>query len=197
MLPPAFDNLIKSLSRLPGIGRKTARRLAFFLIDSPELGKDIASGLIDLPLVNNCRICGFYCSVDSVCSICSNPSRNSEILCIVTKPQDMMAIESSGSFKGRYHILFGNISPLDGITPEDIKLEELEKKIAEDNIQELILALDSTVDGETTSQYIFELFKDSVKISRIAAGIPFGGELEYTDKITITRALSRRTSLDD
>ncbi|MBN2723842.1 MAG: recombination protein RecR [Deltaproteobacteria bacterium] len=195
MILAPLDQLVDALSALPGIGKKTARRLAFFLVDSDT---EISGKIVDAinqcnNLLGKCPQCGLYSIKNQNCSICSSENRNRNIICVVSRPQDVIAIESSHGFNGVYHILGGNIAPLDGIGPEDLTIDRLLDRISSDNVNELIFALDNTVDGETTSHYLAAVVPQNVTISRIAAGIPFGGELEYTDGVTISRALEFRT----
>jgi recombination protein RecR len=198
MLLKPIEDLIKSFSSLPGIGRKTAKRLAFFLLEnSDQIGTNICSAIIETQtIVGICSKCGFYSLNGENCSICSNSNRV-KTLCIISKSQDLIAIENSNHFNGYYHILNGNISPLDGIGPSDLRISQLLERLEVEDISEIILALDSTVEGETTSQYLARIIDPKFKITRISAGIPFGGELEYTDGITIGRALTLRREFKD
>lgn len=194
MLLEPLERLIEALTLLPGVGKKTAGRLAFFLLESPKSkGETLAQAITSvLSEVTRCPQCGFYMEREAPCGICEDPRRDQGTMCIVSKAQDLLAIEASHSFFGQYHILGGTIAPLDGVSPGDLRIEELFSRINEGSYTEAILALDATVDGETTSQYLLAHLPDSLKVTRIAAGIPFGAELEYTDKVTLSRALSMR-----
>ncbi|MBU0994743.1 MAG: recombination mediator RecR [Proteobacteria bacterium] len=192
--PPSFKNLVQHLSKLPGIGRKTAERLAMHILQIPkkeaiELSRSI------LEIKEKARLCTrcFSLSDTEVCAICSNPSRQADMLCVVENSADMMAIEKSGAYKGLYHILQGVLSPMDGIGPDDIKLPELFKRIREGEIKEVILATGTNVEGESTSAYIAgKIASHTLKITRIASGVPIGGELKYIDQVTLKRAMETR-----
>ncbi len=194
-LPP-LDRVVGVLARLPGIGRKTATRLAFHLLEHEHLTQELADALGSLhDSVGFCE-CGNYAPKGERCAVCSDGSRDSSQVCIVSKVQDLLAIERSGVYRGVYWVLGGLVSPLDGIGPDDLRIAELMDRVDEGSIQEVILALDATVDGDTTSGYVAGLLRDKgVRVSRIAAGIPFGGELEYADSFTIGQALNLRRDL--
>jgi recombination protein RecR len=194
MLLKPIDDLISSLSALPGIGKKTATRLAFYILESRnDISDNLVNSIISVSEnIDKCDSCGFFRQSNEECNICSGSNRNYETICVISKPQDLMAIENSHAYFGQYHILEGTISPLDGVNPSDLRIDSLIERIEHGSFKEIILALDSTVDGETTSHYISTILENKIKISRIAMGIPFGGELEYTDKITISRAISMR-----
>ncbi|MBN1634061.1 MAG: recombination protein RecR [Ignavibacteria bacterium] len=196
----SLDSLIEELSSLPQIGRKTARRLAMFIIKQPkEKVEKLSKSLIDVKeKIKFCRIC---CNIteDDICKICSSQKRNRNLICVVEDPQDVYAIEKTNEFKGLYHVLHGRISPLDGIGPEDIKIRELLGRFDENKfnrIEELILALNPTVEGETTILYLQKLLKPlDIKISRIARGLPVGSDLEFADEVTLAKAIEGRISL--
>ncbi|MBU1239182.1 recombination mediator RecR [Myxococcota bacterium] len=191
----SIERLILAFSTLPGIGKKSARRLTFFLLDhDPSLGKNLSEALLGVyESIDHCPQCGFYKTREEPCSLCSDLHRDTASLCVVSKIQDCIAIESSNAFLGQYHILGGTISPLDGVSPKDLRIDALFQRIADGSFTEIVLALDATVDGETTAQYLYSHLDGSdLRITRIAAGIPFGTELEYTDRITISRALNMR-----
>lgn len=191
-----LEELVEAFSTLPGIGKKTARRLALFVIESDsEVGSRLAKAITEaVSHIGRCPICGLYAPNGEKCHICNDFNRDNTIICVVSRPQDVLAIENSHSFSGFYHILGGNISPLDGIGPQDLRISELLNRIGDGKVTELILALDNTVDGDTTAHYISSIISTDVKVSRLAAGLPFGGELEYTDGVTISRAFRFRTS---
>jgi recombination protein RecR len=192
--PSSILNLIKNLAKLPGVGEKTAERLAMHILRSPlKEAEQLSSSIIDVKeKVKICSLC-FALSETETCHICSNPSRNTSILCVVEQPADMVAIEKSGSFKGLYHILSGVLSPMNGVGPDDIKLRELLERIKEGKIEEVILATGTNVEGESTASYIAQcLGKYPVKITRIASGVPIGGDLKYVDQVTLRRAMETR-----
>jgi recombination protein RecR len=192
--PSSILNLIKNLAKLPGVGEKTAERLAMHILRSPlKEAEQLAAGIIDMrQKVRICSMC-FALSETETCHICSNPSRNTSMLCVVEQPADMVAIEKSGSFKGLYHILSGVLSPMNGVGPDDIKLRELLERIKEGKIEEVILATGTNVEGESTASYIAQcLEKYPVKVTRIASGVPIGGDLKYVDQVTLRRAMETR-----
>ena len=193
-----IEDLIKRLNRLPGIGSKTAQRLAYYIIglDETEV-RDLAEALISAK--NNtveCSICMNYADSDP-CEICSNKNRDDSIICVVESPNDVDAMERSLSFRGKYHVLHGVISPLKGKTPEDVTIKELIKRIEEGDIKEVIVATNPTVDGDATARYIKNILEDyDIIVSRIGYGLPVGGDLEYYDEITIQTAMENRRRLD-
>lgn len=190
---PPMARLITELSRLPGIGPKTAQRLAFYLLgqDKQDVQR-LADSLIEAKeKMSFCTICGHLTDVDP-CSICTDSSRNTSIICVVEEPSDVIALEKTREYKGRYHVLHGAISPLDGIGPEDLRIRELLARINND-IKEIILATDPNIEGETTALYLTKLLRPlNLKITRLARGIPVGGDLEYADEVTLIRALEGR-----
>lgn len=193
-----IEDLIKRLNRLPGIGSKTAQRLAYYIIglDETEV-RDLADALISAK--NNtveCSICMNYADSDP-CEICSNKNRDDSVICVVESPKDVDAMERSLSFRGKYHVLHGVISPLKGKTPEDVTIKELIKRIEEGDIKEVIVATNPTVDGDATARYIKNILEDyDIIVSRIGYGLPVGGDLEYYDEITIQTAMENRRRLD-
>ncbi|MFH1153367.1 MAG: recombination mediator RecR [Pseudomonadota bacterium] len=192
--PESILNLIRSLSTLPGIGRKTAERLALHILHAPQHeAMALANDIIDLRAkVRLCSVC-FALSDQETCSICRNPSRDNGILCVVESPSDMAAIEKSGAHSGRYHILGGALSPMDGIGPDEIRLMELFSRCESKTIKEVILATGTDVEGEATASYIADHLKRShVMVTRIASGIPMGGDLHYVDQVTMQRAMEGR-----
>ena len=189
-----IKNLIKSFTKLPGVGNKTAQRFAYHLLErNREAGMELAKSLeLAMTHVKNCKDCQTLTEND-ICSICADPDRDNSILCIVETPNDLNLIEESGIFKGKYFVLGGYLSPIDGITPEDLGLDILESKIKESQIIEIILATNATIEGEVTAHFIKNMTKGlSLNVTRIAHGIPIGGELEYADSNTIAHALSDR-----
>ena len=191
-----ISELISRLSRLPGIGTKTAQRLAFHIIEMPkEQVEKLAGSMIDAR--NNVQYCkNCYTLTDSeLCPICSNPARDHKTIMVVETPRDLAAYEKTGKFTGVYHVLHGAISPILGIGPDDIKLKELIQRLQGD-VSEIIIATNSSLEGETTAMYISKLIKNTgIKCTRIASGVPVGGDLEYIDEVTLLRALEGRTEL--
>jgi recombination protein RecR len=189
-----IKNLIKSFTKLPGVGNKTAQRFAYHLLErNRDAGMELAKSLeLAMTHVKNCKDCQTLTEND-ICSICADPGRDNSILCIVETPNDLNLIEESGIFKGKYFVLGGYLSPIDGITPEDLGLDILESKIKQNEIIEIILATNATIEGEVTAHFIKNMTKGlNLNVTRIAHGIPIGGELEYADSNTIAHALSDR-----
>jgi recombination protein RecR len=196
-LPPAMTRLVRELSRLPGIGEKTASRLAFNLLNRPRNEViALAEALLEMKeRVGLCAEC-LGLSDTSLCVICSDPAREHDVICVVEGPADLMAIERARSYNGVYHVLHGAIAPLDEIGPDDIKIKELLARLAPGTIRELIVATNATVEGETTALYLAKVLKTSeLKVTRLARGLPAGGDLEYSDAATLSSALSGRREL--
>ena len=192
--PSSILNVIKNLSRLPGIGEKTAERLAMHVLKAPRSdAEQLARSIIDLKdKIQLCSSC-FGLSDGDLCRICRNPARNTAICCVVEQPADMVAIEKSGAFGGVYHILGGCLAPMDGVGPDDIRIRELMSRISSGSISEVILATNTTVEGEATADYIFQCLKNqAVKVTRIASGVPIGGDLKFVDQVTLKRAMETR-----
>lgn len=190
-----LQQLMDALRVLPGVGPKTAQRMAFHLLEKDRPGAERLSKTLDeaLQRIARCRHCRTLTD-QPLCEICSHPARQAEQLCIVESPIDVLAIEESAVFRGYYFVLMGHISPLDGIGPEELGLDALEKRLDEGAIREIILATNPTVEGEVTAHYISEIARSrNISISRIAQGVPFGGELEYVDSQTLTHAFEGRT----
>jgi recombination protein RecR len=191
-----LETLIDELSRLPGIGRKTAQRLAMYIMKLPrEEVVGMAKALINVKdKVKNCSICSNFTEEDP-CFICSSPKRDRTTICVVEEPNDVIAIEKTNDFIGLYHVLGGALSPLDGIGPEDLKIKELLQRI-DDNTLEIILALNPNVEGEATTLYLSRLLKPvGIKLTRIARGIPIGSDLEFADEATLSRAIEGRVTI--
>ena len=192
-----LDQLVKTLSKLPGIGSKSARRVAHHLLKADgHWVQDLASQIEKLQeRIKYCDICGNY-TEESPCPICADSSREREIICVVEQPEDINTIELTGDFKGLYHVLGGVISPIDGMGPEALTIGRLLHRIKQGGVDELIIATNPTVEGETTALYIVNLLKDSgLKISQLASGLPAGGDLEYADRLTVSRSLKGRRTL--
>ncbi len=192
--PSSILSLIKNLSRLPGIGEKTAERLAMHILRSPRhVAEQLAGSIIELKdKIGFCSWC-FSMSDNELCKICSNPARNHALLCVVEQPADMVAIEKSGGFTGLYHILQGVLSPMNGIGPDEIRIKELIARVRQNSIREIVLATGTDVEGEATAAYLADCLAEfHVKITRIASGVPVGGDLKYVDQVTLKRAMEIR-----
>ena len=192
-----IDDLIEALTKLPGIGRKTASRLAFYILRSnPSEAQRLARAILDVKeKIRLCSIC-FNLTDEDPCRICQDERRTQEILCVVEGPNDLIAIENTGAFSGSYHVLHGTISPLEGVGPDDIKIRELMERIHRERVAEVILATNPTVEGGATALYLTDLIKPlGVKVTRIAYGIPMGGEIEYSDGMTLSKALEGRREI--
>lgn len=191
---PLLEQLIEALRCLPGVGPKTAQRMAFQLLErgrdnGRHLAKTLHNAMND---INHCKNCRTFSESD-LCKLCSSTQRDRALLCIIESPIDMVSVEQMGSYRGLYFVLMGHLSPLDGIGPDDLGMKELDALIAQREVKEVILATNPTVEGEATAHYISELLKPhSIKITRIAHGVPLGGELEYIDCGTLARAFSGR-----
>jgi len=188
-----LSKLIDSFAMFPGIGYKTARRLALFLLSLPDnIANEFAENILEAKSkIINCNVCHNFTD-QKVCKICSDESRDKSIICVVESPREIISIENTNEYFGQYHVLHGLISPMDGITPEDLKIKELLHRLDKE-INEVIVATNSTVEGEATAIYIAKILKPmEIKVSRIAHGIPVGGDLEFADSVTLTKALDGR-----
>ncbi len=195
--PASIQILIKNIARLPGIGEKTAERLALHLIrGSRQEAEQLANSILNIKdKVRFCSRC-FALSDGDMCGLCSDPARDASFLCVVEQPADMVAVEKSGAFRGMYHILSGALSPMNGIGPEDIRIRELIARVEKDQVKEVVLATSTNVEGEATASYIAQILeKYQIKVSRIASGVPMGGDLKYVDQVTLKRALETRHAL--
>ncbi len=195
--PEPVARLIDALQRLPGVGPKTAQRLTFFLLKRPaeEVG-ELADSLAQLKArILHCSVC-FNVTEEDPCRICRDPARDARSLCIVEEPNDLLALERTGEFRGRYHVLLGALSPLDGIGPEDLKVRELLARLDPGGVDEVILATNPSVEGEATAIYLAKLLRPlGVRVTRIARGLPVGGDLEYADEVTLSKALEGRREM--
>ena len=192
--PSSLLKLIKHLSRLPGIGEKTAERLAMHIIrSSRKEAESLAASILEIKgKIRLCERCGAL-SDREVCDICDNPHRDESQLCVVEQPADMVAVEKSGAFKGKYHILQGALSPMNGIGPDDIRIQELLHRIREGRVKEVVIATSTNVEGEATASYIADRLESyAVNVTRIASGVPMGGDLQYVDPVTLQRAMDTR-----
>ncbi len=197
MFAPPVQDLIDELAKLPGIGRKTAQRLAFHLlkIDAAAAKKLASSIVVMKDTVRFCPKC-FNFAAEDLCEYCSDPRRDDAIVCVVEEAPDIVSIEKTGEFRGRYHVLGGAISPIDGIGPDDLHLQGLLTRISSDGVREVIVATNPNVEGEATAMYLARLLVPvGVKVTRIASGLPVGGDLEYADEVTLGRALQGRREL--
>ena len=192
-----IDHLIDALTRLPGIGKKTASRLAFHILRSNSSeAQELARAILDVKeKIRLCSIC-FNLTDEDPCRICQDERRAGEILCVVEGPNDLIAIENTGGFNGRYHVLHGAISPLEGVGPDHLKMKELLERLRKEKISEVILANNPTVEGGATALYLVDLIKPlGIKVTRIAYGIPMGSEIEYSDGMTLSKALEGRREI--
>jgi recombination protein RecR len=200
-LPAPLQNLVNALARLPGIGPKTASRLTFHLLAAPEdLGRDLADAL--LALKTNIAFCGVCFNImmagREVCEICADPQRDGRIICVVEEPLDVLAIERTGVFQGKYHVLRGALSPIEGIGPDDLTIQELLGRVQAGGIDEVILATNPSMEGDATAMYLQRhLVAFNVRLTRLARGLPVGGDLEYADQGTLLRALQGRQNVLD
>ena len=197
MFSPLINDLILALRKLPGVGPKSAQRMAFQLLEQDrEAAVSIANAIqIAATNVKQCKMCRNLCEHE-ICGICANVKRDHSLLCVVESPGDVMALEQSSTFSGVYFVLHGKLSPLDGVGPKDIGLDKLEQRFVDEQITEIIIATNPTVEGEATSHYISEKAKQyNIKVSRIAHGVPIGGELEYIDGGTLAHAINSRREI--
>lgn len=194
---PSFARLVAELAKFPGIGTKTATRLAFFLLRQPDAeAAALATAIVDLK--RNTRFCSvcFHVTEQDPCSLCADPVRDAGLLCVVEEPQAVLAVERSRSFRGRYHVLHGALSPLDGIGPDDLKIAPLMERLASGEVREVLVATNFTVEGDATALYLARLIHPlGIRVTRLAYGIPMGSELEYVDEATVHRAVEGRREL--
>jgi recombination protein RecR len=195
---PLINQLISAFKYLPGVGNKTAQRMAFHILQrNKEGGRQLAQILAAaIAEVGNCSNCRTLCELE-ICGICNNPARDASLLCVVETPADIVSIEQTGSFRGKYFVLMGHLSPIDGIGPEQLGMQYLRSKLQQGTITEVILATSTTVEGETTAYYIAEMAKGlpNITATRLALGMPLGGELEHLDHSTLARALNQRSKV--
>ena len=192
--PLPLKRLMEHFAALPGIGRKSAARIAYFVLDMPqEQAADFAASILEAKKsIHNCKICQNLTDKE-VCDICASPERDGGVICVVESPRDVAAFERLQEYKGRYHVLHGLISPLDGVGPEQIRIKELLVRLRDTDVREVIMATNPTIEGEATAMYIAKLIKPlGVKVTRLAHGIPIGSEIEYTDDVTLARAFIER-----
>src|SRR4051794_19183312 len=198
MYEGAVQDLIDELGRLPGVGPKSAQRIAFHLLaaDPVDVRRLVAALTEVKDKVRFCAICGNV-SEEEQCRICRDPRRDLAVICVVEEPKDVVAIERTREFRGRYHVLGGAISPIEGVGPDDLRIRELMTRLADDNVTELIIATDPNLEGEATATYLARLVKPmGIRVTRLASGLPVGGDLEYADEVTLGRAFEGRRLLD-
>jgi recombination protein RecR len=196
-LPEPITSLIGALSRLPGIGPRSAERIALYLVQAQAGAvKQLAETIVNArERVRFCEICGAL-TEPSPCALCTDPRREASLVCVVERPVDILSLEKSGTFRGKYHVLGGNISPLNGVQPEDLRIAELENRLGQEPIQEVVIALGTDVEGDATSFYLAKrLAHPGLKITRIAHGLPAGSGLEFADELTLSRALEGRREM--
>ncbi|MDU4681193.1 MAG: recombination mediator RecR, partial [Cutibacterium avidum] len=199
IFPESLDNLIGEFQKLPTIGRKSAERLAMNIVDRDQADiKDFANALLEVKeKIHRCEICGNL-TEDDICDVCKDITREEDFICIVEDVKDLIAIEKSGAYHGKYHVLGGLISPSDGIGPDELNIDKLLNRIEKEGINEIILAISSTIEGETTSLFLTSLLNEkSIKVTKIAQGIPVGSNLEYFDQLTLERAIEDRREIRD
>ncbi len=196
MLSPSVDNLVAQLTRLPGIGSRTAQRLAFHLLSAQrDEALALASAIKEVKeRVRFCRDCGNL-TEDELCAICSDPRRDRTVVCVVEQPVDVVSLERTHEYRGLYHVLGGSLSPLDGVEPEHLRIDELLRRVAEGGITEVVLATNPNMTGEATAAYLADRLRDRATVTRLASGLPVGGDLEYADEVTLGRALAGRREI--
>jgi len=195
--PPALEQLVEALRCLPGVGPKSALRMAYYLLQRDRKGAGLLAKSLDqaLQVVSHCSLCNNFSEQD-ICPLCASPARDHTLLCIVEMPSDLMMLEQTQSYQGMYFVLMGRLSPLDGIGPRDIHLDKLLKRAQDGAVEEVILATNYTVEGEATAHYVSELLRArGIKVSRIARGLPMGGEIEHVDSGTLAQALLERRNV--
>ncbi len=196
MLSPAVENLVAQLTKLPGIGRRTAQRLAFHLLSArPEDALELARAIEDVKTrVRFCRECGNL-TEDELCDVCSDARRDRSLICVVEQPVDVVSLERTHEYRGLYHVLGGALSPLDGVEPSDLRIGGLLARIERGGVEEVVLATNPTMTGEATAAYLADRLREKVLVTRLASGLPVGGDLEYADEVTLGRALAGRREM--
>ena len=196
MLSPAVDNLVAQLTRLPGIGSRTGQRLAFHLLQvSKQEALALAEAIQDVKeRVHFCRECGNL-TEEEVCAICLDARRDHSMICVVEQPADLLSLERTAEYRGLYHVLGGSLSPLDGVEPENLRIDELLHRVDRNGVQEVVLATNPNMTGEATAAYLADRLRGRVKVTRLASGLPVGGDLEYADEVTLGRALTGRREM--
>jgi len=196
VLSPAVENLVVQLTKLPGIGRRTAQRLAFHLLSaSPDEALELSSAIEDVKRrVTFCRECGNLTEAE-LCEVCSDARRDRSVICVVEQPVDVVSLERTHEYRGLYHVLGGALSPIDGVEPSDLRIGGLLSRIDNGTVEEVVLATNPTMTGEATAAYIADRLRDRVRVTRLASGLPVGGDLEYADEVTLGRALAGRREM--
>ena len=196
VLSPSVDNLVAQLTRLPGIGSRTAQRLAFHLLSTQkDEALALASAIAEVKeRVRFCRECGNL-TEEELCGICLDPRRDRTVVCVVEQPVDVISLERTHEYRGLYHVLGGSLSPLDGVEPEHLRIDELLRRVAHGEIREVVLAMNPNMTGEATAAYLADRLRDRATVTRLASGLPVGGDLEYADEVTLGRALAGRREI--
>ena len=196
MLSPAVDNLVAQLTRLPGIGSRTAQRLAFHVLSTPkDEALALATAIEEVKeRVRFCRECGNL-TEEELCAICVDPRRDRTVVCVVEQPVDVISLERTHEYRGLYHVLGGSLSPLDGVEPEHLRIDELLQRVAQGEIREVVLATNPNMTGESTAAYLADRLRGRVRVTRLASGLPVGSDLEYADEVTLGRALAGRREI--
>jgi recombination protein RecR len=196
VLSPAVENLVAQLARLPGVGSRTAHRLAFHLLQRPkDEALALAQAIEDVKeRVRFCRECGNL-TEEELCAICADARRDRATICVVEQPVDVISLERTHEYRGLYHVLGGALSPLDGVEPEHLRIDELVRRVDRDGVQEVVLATNPTMTGEATAAFLADRLRNRVRVTRLASGLPVGGDLEYADEVTLGRALSGRREM--
>ena len=196
VLSPAVQNLVAQLTRLPGVGQRTGQRLAFHLLRAPkEEALALAASIVEVKeRVRFCRECGNL-TEDEVCAICLDARRDHSLICVVEQPVDLISVERTAEFRGLYHVLGGALSPIDGVEPSDLRIDELMERVSRNGVSEVVLATNPNMTGEATAAYLADRLRDRVRVTRLASGLPVGGDLEYADEVTLGRALAGRREM--
>jgi recombination protein RecR len=196
VLSPAVENLVVQLAKLPGIGRRTAQRLAFHILSAqPEDALELSRAIEDVKArVRFCRECGNL-TEEELCEICTDARRDRSVICVVEQPVDVVSMERTHEFRGLYHVLGGALSPIDGVEPSDLRIGGLLARVEGGEVEEVVLATNPTMTGEATAAYVADRLRDKVRVTRLASGLPVGGDLEYADEVTLGRALAGRREM--
>ena len=196
MLSPSVENLVTQLTKLPGIGRRTAQRLAFHILSTqPEDALALSRAIDEVKArVRFCLECGNL-TESELCDVCEDARRDRSVICVVEQPVDVVSVERTGEYRGLYHVLGGALSPLDGVEPADLRIDGLLERVAANGVTEVVLATNPTMTGEATAAYLADRLRDKVRVTRLASGLPVGGDLEYADEVTLGRALAGRRSM--
>ena len=196
MLSPAVQNLVAQLTRLPGVGQRTAQRLAFHLLRAPkDEALALAAAIVEVKeRVRFCRECGNL-TEEEVCAICLDTRRDHSVICVVEQPVDLISVERTAEFRGLYHVLGGALSPIDGVDPSDLRIDELIQRVERNGVEEVVVATNPNMTGEATAAYLADRLRGRVRVTRLASGLPVGGDLEYADEVTLSRALAGRREM--